>query len=115
MEGMNVWRPEQFDDDPAIIFLLDSTFCLRYCNPAWDRFAKENGGYHLLRETQIGRSVIDVTPSPLRPFYSTLYQSVLDSGEETYCYYECSSDETFRRFTCMWPARLLRIRARSSW
>ena len=38
----------QFDDNSAIVYALDSSFHLIYCNPEWDRFALENGGAHLL-------------------------------------------------------------------
>ena len=89
----------QFENDPSqIIYVLDSAFRLSYCNAAWDRFALDNGGSHLVRETQIGRNVIDITPAPLRRFYSTLFARALRRSEDIDHVYECSSDETFRLF-----------------
>jgi hypothetical protein len=88
----------QFENEPSIIFVLDSTFHLRYCNASWDRFALENGGSNLLRKTQIGVDVMEITPEPLRAFYSALYSRVLKSGEETDHVYECSSGEKLRLF-----------------
>lgn len=90
--------PAQFENESSIIFILDSAFHLRYCNASWDRFALENGGSGLLRETQFGLDVIEITPEPLRAFYSNLYRRVLRSGEETEHVYECSSGEKFRLF-----------------
>ncbi|MGD1070378.1 MAG: hypothetical protein ABSB15_09580 [Bryobacteraceae bacterium] len=95
------WKPEllaEYEQNSAIIYVLDESFRLTYCNLAWDRFAIENGGERVLRKGQIGRSVIEATPSRLRPFYIAMYGRVLQYGEEADCVYECSSAETFRRF-----------------
>jgi hypothetical protein len=100
-KSAEVWRPEslpEFEDNAAIIFVLDCAFRLRYCNAAWDRIALEHGGADVVRETQIGRSVMEVTPEPLRRFYTVLYRRVLRSGEGEDHLYECSSDETTRFF-----------------
>jgi hypothetical protein len=88
----------QFEHDAAIIYVLDSNLNVAWCNGAWDQFAVENGGANVLRERQIGRNVLDVTPSPLLPFYEKLYASVLGDGKERNHLYECSSDRTVRRF-----------------
>ncbi len=88
----------QFEDEPAIVYVVDSAFRLRYCNAAWDRFALANRGSQLLRETQIGHSIMDITPAPLRRFYSTLFGGVLRSGDLAEHVYQCSSDEKFRLF-----------------
>ena len=99
--GEQEWKPElsaEYELNPAIIYVLDSSFRIAYCNLAWDRFALENGGDGVLRKEQIGRSVIDATPARLRPFYLAIYRRVLQYGEEADCVYECSSPETLRRF-----------------
>lgn len=91
--------PLRFESDPAVIFVLDSDFRLTYCNAAWNRFALENGGSpQVLRERQIGRSVMEATPEPLKRFYSSLYAKVLFDEPSSDHLYECSSAETFRRF-----------------
>jgi hypothetical protein len=100
-EREDTWKPEllaEYEQNPAVIYVLDSSFRLAYCNLAWDRFALENGGPGLLRGRQIGQSTIEVTPLPLRPFYTAMYGHVLEYGREADCVYECSSAETFRRF-----------------
>jgi hypothetical protein len=88
----------EYEENPAIIYVLDSAFCLTYCNRAWDRFALDNGGADLLRGTYLGHSAIKATPLPLRPFYTAMYGHVLQSGVEADSVYECSSAETLRRF-----------------
>jgi hypothetical protein len=90
----------QYEDDPGIIYVIDTDFRIVYCNAAWDRFAMENGGEHLLRETQIGRSVLEVTPIALLRFYQTLYDSVIRDRERQGrdVLFECSSPDTYRRF-----------------
>ena len=101
MEREAVWKPKsmaEYEENPAIIYVLDSAFCLTYCNRAWDRFALDNGGADLLRGTYLGHSAIKATPLPLRPFYTAMYGHVLEYGREADCVYECSSAETFRRF-----------------
>jgi hypothetical protein len=90
--------PEELENNPAVIYAIDSSFHITACNSAWDRFALENGGDQLAGRTQIGRNVIDITPRPLQEFYSTLFRNVLETGDEAECLYECSSDKTFRRF-----------------
>ena len=88
----------QFENDTAVIYVLNSAFDISYCNAAWDEFALKNGGAPVVRQHQIGRNALDVVPSPLRPFYETLFGSVLRNGWGKDCTYECSSDETYRRF-----------------
>jgi hypothetical protein len=90
--------PEELENNPAVIYALDSSFQITACNAAWDRFALENRGATLANGTQIGRNVLDVTPRPLQLFYTTLFGNVLETGDEKECVYECSSDKLFRRF-----------------
>lgn len=89
----------RFEDDPAVIYVLDRDFRLRYCNAAWDRFAVENGGApQLLRERQIGRDVMLITPVPLIRFYSALFNRVLNRHLNADHIYDCSSPNLIRQF-----------------
>jgi hypothetical protein len=90
--------PQRLDDAPAIIYVLDGALRIVYCNLAWNRFAEQNGGAHLCRDTQVGRDVLALTPEPLKPFYGQLFRSVLETGVASDWVYECSSDLQFRRF-----------------
>jgi len=88
----------RFEDDPAIVYVLDQGLNIAWCNAAWDGFALSNGGEPLLRNSQVGRNVVEVTPAVLRPFYAKMYAAVMQRGQEMNCEYECSSDRTLRRF-----------------
>jgi len=88
----------RFEDDPAIIYVVNTDLNIVYCNAAWDQFALKNGGETMRRDSQIGRNVIEITPPPLRPFYARLYARALIGGQKMDCQYECSSVETTRRF-----------------
>lgn len=98
METLGVSLLAEYEDDPAVVYTVDSNFRVRNCNRAWDRFAAANGGNLLLRDRQIGMNVMAVTPLVLRPFYAGLYQSVLRTGEQVDREYECSSDTAYWRF-----------------
>jgi len=91
------WR-EPFEDARATIYVLNSALEIVYCNKAWDRFAIENAGAHLMRESQIGQDVLALTPAPLKKFYAQMFGGVLTTGITSDWVYECSSDRQFRRF-----------------
>jgi hypothetical protein len=84
------------ENDAAVVFALDSELRISYCNAAWDRFALENGGREVVREKQIGRSIWDVIPGPLRRLYEDGYMRTLATGEPWRHEYECSSGGTYR-------------------
>lgn len=84
--------------DPSVIFCLDSDLRITYCNPAWDRFALENGGEALCSPAPIGRSVLDFISGPDRDYFATHYRRVLRGTEPWEHDYECSSPDTFRKF-----------------
>ena len=91
--------PAALEHDPSVIFVLDSSLRIAYCNTAWDRFAAANGGNDLLRPAPIGRSLVDSIGEPLSAFYESAYQGVLHSLEPWRHFYECSSPATFRKFS----------------
>jgi|SRR5579871_256000 len=89
----------RFEDDPAVIYILDRSFRLVYCNAAWDLFALKNGGApKLLRERQIGRSVMQSTPVALIRFYHAVFTRVLSQETTADHIYDCSSPDLFRQF-----------------
>lgn len=87
------------EHDPAVIYVLDNDLRIIYCNAAWDRFAKNNGGSaSVYRRNQLGSCVLDAIPRPLKPFFRDAYSKVLATGEAWAHEYECSSPTEFRRF-----------------
>ncbi len=93
----SLWR-DAYDKDPAIIYALDEDLRLVRCNPAWDRFARDNGAAELSGSRALGVSVLDVTPKILRDFYLTAYQSVRNFRRQWWHIFDCSSPGVSRSF-----------------
>jgi len=89
---------KSFEKDPAVTYVLDPNLRISYCNEAWDRFAAANGGIGLERTRQLGVSVMDVIPQPLKPFFRRGFDGVLTTGHQWSHSYECSSATLFRPF-----------------
>ena len=92
---------KSLEKDPAVIYLLDRDLRIVYCNEAWDRFAAENGGRGLTRQLQLGRSIMDAVPSPLKPFFEEGYRTALSGTQPWEHCYECSSPTVYRNFRMM--------------
>ena len=84
--------------DTAVIFCLDADLRITYCNPAWDRFALENGGEHLCRPAPIGISVLDYISGPDKQYFAKQYRRVIGQKEPWERDYECSSARVYRSF-----------------
>jgi len=87
-----------FEHDPAVVFSLDRSLRIVYCNAAWDAFARENGGSGWERPRPYGISLLDVIPDRLKTLYQTAYRQVLLSGTSWVHHYECSSPVVYRMF-----------------
>lgn len=74
------------------IAVLDPEGSILWRNPAWDRFAKDNGG-----EGEYA-SYFDGIAPPLRDFYRSVFTNALETGEVYEQDYECSSATTYRLF-----------------
>ncbi len=95
------FEPETLRDDPSTVYALDVELRLAYVNPAWHRFARENGAAWADDERgpwSIGASVMDAVPTVLRPFYDALFEEVRRGREPYEHSYECSSPITKRMF-----------------
>ena len=86
------------EHDSAVVFSLDRSLLVVYCNAAWDAFARENGGAGWERPSPYGRSLLDVIPDRLKGLHRTAYLSVFLSGTSWTHHYECSSPEVYRLF-----------------
>lgn len=70
-------------------------------NPAWFRFAKENGAEASFAERwTVGRNLLDAVPEVLRAHHAEVYEECLDASEPTHWDYECSTADRFRVFRC---------------
>jgi len=82
-----------------VVYGIDSDWRLGYLNPAWQRFARENGGEPgISRHWDLGRSILDALPADLKPFYENRYRDCRNSGKPFHHEFECSSPSTYRRY-----------------
>ena len=72
---------------------------LAYVNPAWHRFAAENGGEPAISTRwKLGACILDAFSQDLGSYYRTAYNRCLELGEPWEHQYECSSKDRYRRF-----------------
>jgi hypothetical protein len=87
-----------FEAEASVVFCLDLNLKITYCNPAWDRFARENGGSGLCLPAPIGRCVLEAVGGAERDYFEKLFRRVLTQSEPWERDYECSSGALFRKF-----------------
>jgi hypothetical protein len=78
------------------IFIVDANLRISYCNPAWDRFARANGGEEVVAARVLGNDLMCVIPEPLRDFYAQVFRSCHVRKLTFDIDYECSSPEQYR-------------------
>ena len=79
-----------------VIFIVDRHLRIAYCNPAWDRFALNNGGEDVVAARVLSTDLMSVIPEPLFDFYSQVFQRCSQCPLAFDLDYECSSPELFR-------------------
>lgn len=84
------------DASGNVTYLLDAELRIVYCNPAWDAFARANGGDNLLSHPAIGANVLDVTSEGLRDFYARVFRQAISDPLPVSFDFECSSAEILR-------------------
>ena len=89
---------DKLEANTSVIYALDASLRITYCNAAWDRFAESNGGDRLKREDVIGTDVMAIIAEPLQSFYSDGFNRAYESHEPWEHDYECSSPEVSRFF-----------------
>jgi hypothetical protein len=87
---------ESLEADPAVCFVLDEKLQLTYCNPAWNRFALQNGATDLQSERVLGTPVLNCTSGAVLEYYRSLYQDVLAGAAPTAHDFHCSSPQVER-------------------
>lgn len=81
-----------------VVCVLDTSLVLRAYNPAWRRFAEENGGADVLERFGIGVSILAAIPDPLLAFYAARYSQALLDRRPFEHDYDCSTPGRYRRF-----------------
>jgi hypothetical protein len=84
------------DRSPAVSYIVDPQFRIMYCNPAWSRFARNNGAPKLAAHLVLGSDLFDAIPDPLKPAYSDAFRHVRSTGLVWEQSYECSSPTLLR-------------------
>lgn len=98
IDVLAAFRFESLETVADSTFALTADLHLSYINPAFLRFGSENGGVEADSFAGIGAHIGDFIVGPLREFYLTAFQSVLEKGERWDHEYECSSPTQFRRY-----------------
>ncbi|SFL22726.1 hypothetical protein SAMN05216302_104423 [Nitrosomonas aestuarii] len=83
----------------GVIYGVWANYRLAYLNPAWFRFALENGGEpQITADWGLGRSILDCMSGVVREFYKAKFDKCLMSHEVCNHLYECSSKTVYRRY-----------------
>ena len=85
------------EDGTSVIFCLNPDLIITYCNPAWDRFAVQNGGQALCRPYPIGRCILDSISGPDRDYFAKRFRETLNQSEPWERDYECSTADVYRK------------------
>ena len=86
------------DESADVCFALDRDLRLIYRNPAWDRFALENGAPALASHEVLKTDLRQVIGRDLIAYYTAAFEKVERERELWECNYECSSPHAFRKF-----------------
>jgi hypothetical protein len=94
---------DELDKHPGAVFGVWPDSRIAYLNPAWHRFASENGGMPAIAQSWgLGRRYLDSIPPVIRPVYEHLLAHALETGLDAMHpvthEYECSNATTFRTF-----------------
>lgn len=89
------------EKEGGVCYATDSRFRLVYVNPAWFRYAAENGAPDFGRRWGLGACVLDAVPSVLRPFFFDLYARASRQRRDPHpvqFLYDCSSHDRYRLY-----------------
>ena len=85
------------DSDTCCV--LDSSLQFLYCNPAWDDFARSNGGTEsVLAHSLMHKRLLTYIPEIIKPFFVEHFNALRAGGGIWRHRYECSSPTDFRMF-----------------
>lgn len=89
---------DTLEEHPSAVYALSDSGRIIYVNPAYLRFAEQNGVPDLLERFPLGTPVTDFVPSSLSSSYLQKYHQVMKKGEVWSLDYDCSSPESLRTF-----------------
>ncbi len=86
------------EKSPVIACVVDPANQIVFCNSAWDRFARSNGGSEAVADRVIGRDLLSVCADSVRPFYRQFFEVARKTRVPVSHGYHCSSPEYLRVF-----------------
>lgn len=95
---------DTLDAHPGTVFAIDREGRLVYVNPAWEAFARNNGGDALIERWGLGANYFQALPAVLEEYFRDLFGRVPAAGtalEPATHSYECSSAGVYRRYTML--------------
>ena len=92
---------ETLEADPSVIIGLWPDLTIGYLNPAYAKFAAENGAPGLLQSYGIGSSLVAALPEPVKDYYVGHLRHALQSGQRWEHDYCCDSPLLERSFRMM--------------
>lgn len=91
--------PAALERSSHACFALTESLDICYCNPAWDRFAVENGGSpDVLGERVLHTPFLRYLPEEMVPKFTALFKTARARGRPQAHDYECSSAQVFRLY-----------------
>ena len=90
---------DTLESDTSCIYGLTRQLTLNYMNPAWFKFANDNGGTAVIGgRFGIGTPIAAAFGEPLKSHYSAIYNGLLASGQVGQHDFECSSEQLYRMY-----------------
>ncbi len=89
---------EHAEQHEASVFGLLPDLTIGYLNPAWFRFARDNGGEEVSERWGLGAPVLEAMHGPVRALFEREYRLCFEKCRAWQHDYECSSPRVFREF-----------------
>jgi hypothetical protein len=89
------FQPGALERIDSTVAVLDARAAILWTNPAWDDFARANGGAFQLDDYP---TYLDAVAGPLRAYFADAFDHALSTGAVFEHDYDCSSAEVIRRY-----------------
>jgi hypothetical protein len=91
----------RFEHSGNVTCVVDASAKIVYCNPAWDAFARKNGGERATSQHVLGKSFLEHIPAVLRPHYEQMFKKAAAERRIVSGDYDCNAPKLFRRYRVM--------------
>jgi hypothetical protein len=87
-----------FEHSGNVTCVVDAASKIVYCNPAWDAFARRNGGVRATSHYVMGKPFLEYIPAVLKPHYERLFKTAAAERRMVSGDYDCNTPHLFRRY-----------------